>query len=300
MAFNPIVIEKGLNAAFAQKMADFFAARSLSPGLMSAVMGIQSSAAYEKMGWIGAMAAVAQWIGELPAQSFADYDYTIKNKDWAVAALINENDVDDDQTGVLSMIPGLLAKRLLAHPEKLIASLLTGGTTGLAYDGVAFFSDASGARTIDNLLGGTGTTVAQIEADLEAALVAMAKFTDDKGEILNLRGDTIVCPIALENKIRKLVDSKASPTATAGVDTYNPFSGRFAVIADARLDAVDANDWYLLATQEIVKPFAFSMRQEGRPRMEKKNLTKTWVYSADYRGNAGYGLPHLAVKTVNS
>jgi len=299
MAFNPVVIEKGLNAAFAQKMAEFFAARQLAPGLMSAVMGIESNAAYEKMGWVGAMAAVAQWIGELSAKNFSDYDYTIKNLDWAVAAPVNENDVEDDQVGVLRMIPSLLAKRLLAHPEKLVAALATGGTSGLAYDGVAFFSDASGARAIDNLLGGSGVdTLAHMETDLNAALVQMAKFTDDQSEVLNIKGNLIYCPVAQERNWKRLVQSDTDPGASvAGV--YNPYKG-MQVIGDARLDAADATDWYLLATEEIVKPFAFSTRQTGRGRMEKKNLTKTWVYSADYRGNAGYGLPHLAVKTVNS
>ena len=298
MAFNPVIIEKGLNAGFAQKMAEFYAGRELVPGLMAAVMGIESKSAYEKMGWIGAMAAVSEWLGELSVQNFEDYDYTIKNKDWAVTAPINENDYDDDQTGVLKMIPSLLAKRLLAHPEKLVSALLNNGTSALAYDGVAFFSNVSGARTFDNLLAGTGVTIAKLESQIEAARVAMAKFTDDKGEALNIKGNLIVCPVAIETNMRRIVQSNADPAqAIAGV--FNPFNN-LQVISDARLDAVDSDDWYLLATNEILKPFVFSTRQEGRPRMEKKNLTKTWIYSADYRGNAGYGLPHLAIKTVNT
>lgn len=300
MAFNPVVIEKGLRADFARKMAEFQSARAMSPGLIQAAMALDSAAAYEKLGWLGAMPGVQEWIGEINAKGLEDYDYTIRNKDWVAAATINENDVDDDQTGSLQMASAMLVKRLLAHPEKLIVSLLTGGTSGLAYDGVAFFSNASGVRTIDNLLAGSGTTLAQLETDLIAALVAQAKFTDDQGEALNIQGNLIVCPKALEYSFKKLVESRSSPTATAGVDTYNPFATGFTVIGDARLDAADVNDWYLLATNEIVKPFAFSMREAASPAFEKKNLTKSWVYSANYRGNAGYALPHLAVKTVNS
>lgn len=300
MAFNPVVIEKGLRVDFAQKMGEFLAARQINPGLMRAAMVINSLAAYEKMGWLGAMPAVQEWLGELSIGQLEDYDYTIRNKDWSASVLLNENDLDDDQTGVLDKLGAYLVSRIMAHPEKLMVSLLTGGTSGLAYDGVAFFSDATGARVIDNLLGGNGTTVANLETDLNAALVQMAKFVDDKGEVLNLKGDLIVCPKALETNFLKLVNSIASPTASGGVDTFNPYQGRFTVIGDARLDATDANDWYLLATSEIVKPFIFSMRQDAAPHLEKKNLTKTWVAYADYRGNAGYGLPHLAVKTVNT
>lgn len=295
---QPIVIERGLRAGFAVAMANFLAAKQINPGLMQAAMSIQSDGAYEKLGFIGAMPGVQEWLGSLGAKEFEDYDYTVRNKDWATAVPVNQNDMDDDQLGVISMIPQLLVNRITAHPEKLIISLLTGGTSGLAYDGVAFFSDVSGVRTIDNLLAGTGTTLAQMEADLNAALTAMAKFTDDQGETLNIKGDLIVCPVALENKFKRLVNSQTDPTATAQ-GTFNPYAGRFTVIGDARLDAVDANDWYLLATKEIMKPLVMSFRQAAEPMMEKTPNTKTWQFSANYRGNGAYGIPHLAVKTVN-
>jgi phage major head subunit gpT-like protein len=177
--------------------------------------------------------------------------------------------------------------------------LLTGGTSNLAYDGVAFFSDVSGVRTIDNLGAGTGVTLAQLEADLADAETAMAKFTDDQGETLNIVPNLIVCPVALKNKLSRLVYSMDDPTATAS-GTFNPYSGRYTVIADARLDATDTGDWYLLATNEVMKPFIMQMREDASPRMEKVPLQENWIYYAKYRGNAGYGLPHLAYKVVNT
>lgn len=300
MGYNPTVIEKGLRAGFAQAMANFQASRAISPGIMAAAMEIKSTGAYEKLGWVGAMPAVQQWLGELNAKEFNSYDYTIKNLDWATGVPISKNDLDDDQTGSLSMFPQMLAKRIMNHPEKLMINLLIDGDTNLAYDGVAFFSDVSAPRTIDNLLTGTGITLATLKADLIAALVAMAKFPDDQGEILGIRGDMIVCPVALQNLFETLVYSPADPTATGGVNTYNPFGGKFTIVGDPRLDADDANDWYLLSTNEGVKPLVFQNRQDGQPMLEKTPHTKTWVFSADYRGNGGYGLPHLAVKTTNT
>lgn len=303
MGFNPIVIEKGLNAGFTREMAQFQAARDINPGIIAAAMMIKSIGAYEKMGWVGAMPAVQQWIGELKAKEFSNYDYTVKNLDWATSVPINENDVDDDQTGAIKLFPAMLARRIMAHPASLIITLLINGDVNLAYDGVAFFSDVSAPRTIDNLLAGSGYTTASsrltnMEKDLNAALVAMAKFTDDQSEPLNIQGSLIVCPVALERDFRRLVQSLTDPTASA-VGTFNPYNN-LQVIGDPRLDADDATDWYLLCTNEIIKPLVFSMRQQAKNRLEKKNLTKTWVWSADYRGNGGYGLPHLAIKTVNS
>jgi phage major head subunit gpT-like protein len=300
MAWNPIVIEKGLNARFAQEMARFYEAREVSPGIMASVMVVQSNGAYEKMGWLGAMPTVQQWIGALDAKELADYDYTIRNKDWVASVPINENDLDDDQIGVLNMIPQALAQRIMKHPGYLMTQLLIDGTTNLAYDGVAFFSDVSAPRDIDNLLAGTGVTLSALGTDLESAMVAMAKFDDNQNEPLNIRGNMIVCPVALERNFKRLVSSIADPNASAGTNTFNPFANEFIIVSDPRLDADDANDWYLLATNEIVKPLIFSNRQNAKNRMEKIPGVKKWNYSADYRGNGGYGLPHLAVKTVNS
>ena len=249
------------------------------------------------MGWIGAMPVVRQWLGELDADEFGDYDFTVKNKDWAAATPINENDINDDQVGSLRMIPTQLVGRIMAHPAKLMFDLLINGDTALAYDAVAFFSNATGERTFDNLLAGTGTTLAQLEADLNAALVAMSTFTDDQGEPLDIQGTMIVCPQSLKRRFQRLVSSANDPTGTVD-GTFNPYND-IRVMASARLDADDPNDWYLLATGEEIKPLVFSNRQEARPSMEKKNLTKTWIYSADYRGNGGYCIPALALKTVN-
>ena len=299
MPFNPTVIEKGLRAGFAKSMMEYNAARKINPGIMAAAMEIPSTGAYEKLGWIGALPAVQQWVGELKAKEFNSYDYTIQNKDWATGVPVNENDINDDQTGALSMFSQALAQRVMVHPEKMMFDLLIAGDEGLAYDGSAFFADRASPN--DNLLAGTGaTTVALLKADLISALVAMAKFADDQGEKLNATGNLIVCPVALQFLFQSLVYSKADPTADGGVDTFNPFANQFTVIGDPRLDADDANDWYLLSTREIVKPLIYQKRQGGKSRLEKTPHTKDWIFSADYRGNGGYGIPTLAVKTVNA
>lgn len=300
MAYPIAVIERGLQATLSRALSNFQAQRTVNPGLMALANMVPSVGADEKYGWIGGMPRVAEWLGELNAEQLKSYDYTIKNKDFAAPLFINENDIADDRVGALSMLTEQLAARIVEHPKQLLINLIINGDATAAYDGVNFFSDVSGVRTFDNLLGGTGTTLAQIEADLNSALVAMAKFTDDKGEVLNIVGDTIVCPRALENSFRRLVFSTADPTATAGTNTFNPYAGRFTVIGDARLDADDANDWYLFSTGEIVRPFIFQERQTAMPMMERKPNTKQWIFSANYRGNAGYGLPHLGVKVVNS
>jgi phage major head subunit gpT-like protein len=296
----PSVAHKIFNAEMARAMREFLDARSVSPGLLNVAMNNPSSGAAEDYPWVGAMPIVREWLGEVTAEEIQDYDYVIKNRDYVASVIISQNHIDDDQTGVLSTLSQQLARRILRHPEKLISDAIINGDSLTAYDGVAFFSNVSGARKIDNILAGTGITLSTMEADLAKAVAAMAKFTDDKGEVLGIRGDTIVCPIAMEPNFRRLVQSIADPTATGGTNTFNPYNGRFTVIGDPRLDADDANDWYLFATNEPVKPFIFQNRQNAETLMDRKPGTKQWIFSANYRGAVGYGLPHLAVKTTNT
>lgn len=297
MAINPTVIEKGLNAAFGAAAMRFYAARSMNPGLMGLALTIPSTAAYEKLGWLGAMPVVQEWLGEANLKELSDYNYTLRNKDWQVSVPVNENDLEDDQTGAFALLPEMLAERIGVHPEKLLVDIINQGATNLAYDGIAFFSDASGVRVNDNKAAGSGTTLAQLIADLDTNLATMATFVDDQGVPLNIRPDTIVCPVALYNKFLRIVNSQNDPSVTSQL-TYNPWQG-MKVFGDARLDAVDVNDWYLFSTNQVVKPLVFSFRQSARSRFINKNLTKDWAAIADYRGNVGYALPQLGIKVVN-
>jgi phage major head subunit gpT-like protein len=281
-------------------MRDFQRAQTQAPGLMQVAMDVDSTGSAEDYPWVGAMPVVEEWLGEVTAQELEDYDWVIKNRDYVASIMIHQNAIDDDRTGVLRNLAQQLSARVMRHPEKLINEAVINGDSNVAYDGVAFFSNPTGARTIDNLLSGNGTTLSNLETDLNTALIEMAKFEDDKGEPLGVRGNVIYCPMALENDFRRLVESTSDPTASGGIETFNPYANRFTVIGDPRLDADDVNDWYLFASNEPVRPYIYQLRQSARPSMEKKAGTKQWIFMNDYRGAVANGIPHLAVKTTNS
>ena len=299
MPTNPTIIRNGLNALFVQEMLRLQEMSGESPGVMSLATAAPSSGAQEDYAWLGNMPAVQEWLGELNLEQLNDYEYAIKNRDFAVPVVLKKNDIDDDKVGPLKIIAAQLAVKIMKHPRRLIVDSIINGVTGLAYDGVAFFSNASGVRVIDNLLAGTGTTVALLAADLASAEAAMMAFTDDQGEYLNIGPDTILCGPALANDFRRLVGSATDPTATA-TGTYNPFYNRYQVLVDARIGVDDPNDWYAFATREPVRPFVYQLRENARVEMREKDLTKQVAYYAHGRWNVGYGLPHLAVKVVNT
>ena len=75
------------------------------------------------------------------------------------------------------------------------------------------------------------------------------------------------------------------------------------VIVDPNL--TDANDWYLFAAKELMKPLIYHNRKSPqyvalyKPTDESVLMRKKIHYSVKMRGNAGYGYYEIAVKVIN-
>ena len=302
MSLNPAVLDRMVQVGVQRQWAEILAGRGSPQDLMRTAMEIPSTRKSEKYAWLAGIPAVREWIGEKRAKQLADYNFEILNADFEATIPLDRNDLDDDSTGSFDMMIRLLVDAMAEKPRSLLSALITSGTTGTAYDGVAFFSNTSGVRTIDNLLAGTGTSVAYLAADLDSVVQAMMAFTDSAGEPLNIVPDTIYCPPALVSVFQRLVYSGSDPTASAQ-GTFNPFGGgKFTIIGDARLASTDANDWYAFKTNGVLKPFIWQPRSAPKGVLDDTKVKSTRMYyaSAEMRGNVGYGLPHLAVKVVVS
>jgi len=294
MIVDTVALERGLNAAF-KKAQDELSASSYRKQLRDLLMEVPSAGSSEKYGWFGDFPQVREWIGDKKAHELKDYDFEISNKDFEVTIAIDRNEIADDRAGIVLPRLQSMAQALQDHKLDLVASLIDNGGTGLAYDGVAFFSDVSGDRVNDNLLAGTGTTVDQIKADIYSAYSAMLQFKSDTGKILGLEMDTIACPAALIGLILEAVN--AAPGAT----TFNVLSTWIKnVIVIPSL--TDADDWYGFCSNRALKPFIYQRRQEPTPVLDDTQVKRNrkLYYSAEMRGDAGYGLPQLALKVVNS
>ena len=189
----------------------------------------------------------------------------------------------------------MLAQGLRKWKGEMIANLIINGTTNLAYDGSAFF--ANRASPNDNLLAGTGTTLAQFKADLYAARAAMMKFQSDSGKVMGLMMDTIVVPPELEGLALEAV---TSTTGVAGANIANPIN-RWIKNVIVLPNATDANDWYGFASGFPLKPFVFQDRSPVELVLDDTQVKRNrkLVYSAEMRGNAGNAFFQMGIKTVN-
>jgi len=298
MVVDTVALEKALKVEFDKAYEAMLKEAGPARAVAALATEVPSTSASEKYGWLGDVPVVKEWLGPKTAGGLKDYDYTIKNKDFYDAIEIDRNEIEDDQMGRIVPRMGMLVVAVAQYKFELLEDLIINGATGLAYDGSAFFADRTAPN--DNLLAGTGVTVAAIKADIYAARAAMMKFTSDVGRVFGFAMDTIVVPPALEGPMLEAVMTSAAPDATYG-GLFNPIKGWIKqVIVMPRL--IDTSDWYGLCTAFPLKPFIYQNRKDPVQVLDDSEVKKTrkLIYSAEMRGNAGYGFFQMAVKTVNA
>lgn len=263
---------------------------------------IPSTGPQEIYRWLGDLPVFEEWIGDLNIDDLGEFAYTLLNKHFAKGVGVDEDELADDRMGLIRSRIEMLAVRYLQHVGQQIETLILSGTSLLAFDGIAFFSDVSGVRLIDNL--GTGTislatpTIAQVEADIDTMRQTVMQYKDAKGVAIGLVPMVFAGSPKLERLFRMVMTSTADPgLANAGV--ANPFRS---MISDyiPLPNATDHNDVYGFVTDMPVKPFIYQNRQGLNQELVRQPLNRKMIFKADYRAGYGYSLPHLAIKLVSA
>jgi len=293
MVVDTVFLEKGLKAAF-DVAYEAFIGDSYAKLADALSTEVPSTSASEKYGWLGDVPAVQEWLGDKVAGVLNDYNFTITNKDWYNAIDIDRDELDDDQLGRILPRVQMLAAKMKSFRGRLIFNLITNSLVDLAYDGAAYF--ANRAAPNDNLLAGTGVTVAALTLDIATARAAMFEFVTDQGEPMGMEMDTIVCPSALESNMLQAIRSVVIIASM----TYNPAAAwiKNVIVAPG---LADTNDWYGFASGFPLKPFIYQNRKATELVLDDTQVKKNrkLIYSAEARGNAGYGFFQMGVRTVN-
>jgi phage major head subunit gpT-like protein len=273
-------------------------------GVAMVAAEIPSTGASETYRWLQDLPEFQQWVGDLNAGDLAEYSYTLVNQPFAAAVGVHKDEIDDDKDGLILARINLMAGGEFRKWGKLVDALLRNGTTNLAFDGIAFFADPTGVRVNDNLLAGTisasAPTVAQVLADVNTVMGAMGTFVDSRGEVVGIIPDTFVVHPLVASVWRTAL---LSPTnaGLANAQTINQFAGLpLKIVVDPGL--TDINDFYALATSYAVGAL---IKQRRSPVQTFIDETQRWTngrlnFGAEFRGNAGYGLPLLGCKVVSA
>jgi phage major head subunit gpT-like protein len=264
------------------------------------VMEVESASSLEKYNWLGSVPSMSEWVDERQIRALMAEDYTIVNKNFEATISVDRNDLEDDKLGLLRPRILGLAERAAAFPNKLVFSLLDAGETAKTFDNAAFFNETrkiGESENIKNLLTGSGVASGDaIRTDIAAAVVAMSRFTDDRGEFLELVPDTIVCPPEISIAIRSAL------TPVHG--SQRPEAQYIKDIVDS-VWLSDPASWYMVCTTSVLKPVIFQTRKApemvavDRPDSHSVFMRRMVYYGVDVRFGAGLFDPRACVKVAN-
>ncbi|MFX5298752.1 Mu-like prophage major head subunit gpT family protein [Acinetobacter baumannii] len=258
----------------------------------SIAMVVPSNGAYVDYRWLANFPQMKEWIGKKHITKLAEYDYVIRNKDYAATIEVRRNDIEDDQIGIYKPQAESAAWSAKQHPDELVFEAVNKAFTAKCYDGQPMISGSHkvGKLTFSN----KGTkklsiaSLAAAQASYGVARTTMMKFKDESGRPLNVKPNILLVPPAQEDvanalmTVDRLEDGKP-----------NPYKGTAKVQVSTRLTDDDA--WFLLDNTKPVKPFVYQVRKKpvfvSQTNMDSPSVFMEGVFffGAEARGAAGYG-----------
>lgn len=139
-----------LDAAFKGFKTSFNAAFEGAQSFRETVaMTINSRTTEMVYGWLGAMPAIREWVGDRHLNQLSAHGFTIKNRKFESTIVVKRDDIADDQIGIYAPMFSELGRTTKLHPDELLFGILEDGFGLPCYDGQYFF-DADHAGQPDN------------------------------------------------------------------------------------------------------------------------------------------------------
>ncbi len=233
-----------------------------------------STTAAEIHRFLGHVPQMREWGTGRLAKGLLSETYVVENMKYEATMEVDEDELEDDQTGQISIRTQELAQAAADHPANMIADLLINGEAAgfHSYDGVPFFSDA-------HVSGDSGAQSNKLDFDISAkmpaepntpnqasvltmqqafsdALAQMMTFKDDRGDVMNIgaSGLVVICHATQYMNWLKAVTAALVDNTDNVIKQFKPD-----VIPMGRL--TDASKFYLAKTDEPVRPFVFQKRK---------------------------------------
>lgn len=185
--------------------------------------------------------------GDITYGKFTDRKETIKLVQYAKKYRLSRQAIINDDLRHFTTVPRAMGRAAQAKIGDVTYALLDGVGPTLNQDSIALWNTATHKNYV---AAATAPTV----VTLGTALVAMARQKDpNSSRVLNIRPRYLLVPVTLEATARTLIAATYDPAGTAGTLPPNPYSGRFEVVTDARLDDQTNGTaaWYLLGDPTV-------------------------------------------------
>jgi phage major head subunit gpT-like protein len=262
---------------------------------------VDSTSEKESYNWLEAVPAMSEWKDTRIMSGMSAKGYEVVNKNYEGSFSVDRNVLEDDRYGLIAPRVRQLAVRCANHPAKLVYQLLNAGVSTHTFDGVNFFATTRAfgkSGNINNIAAGAYAADGdKIRAGIAAAVQAMRNFKDDRGEYLELVPDTIACSATMEMPIRNALLPAVAGTERAEAELIK----NIIVSPYLTSGATAGHDYYLLSTQNELKPMLFQTRKKpelvalDKPDNEDVFMKRLIHYGVDGRYAAALLEPRCAV-----
>lgn len=276
----------------------------------------------ENYAWLSETPIMEEFVDQMPIHALTDTGltpesgaddpgYEVKNKTFAGALVFRRDDMADEKVGGYPQRVRDQVTLARSYPDVKLVAALEAGDTSTCYLKVGataeyFFSATHAARgqqtaTWSNLLTGTGTTVAQITADVGSGLKALYDMTGENTMPINrhLRSVFIVFPTAIEVNMRTAVKA-------AIVDSTSNVGFEPDIMLWREPLLTDTSDWYIGFNDPGAVRGMIWQDREGVMMEEVGEGSEMWTnlrqveFAVTLRGAPAYGRPQRLVKINNS
>lgn len=272
--------------------------------------------------WLGLVPAMREWIGGRQPKGFRENGITIENLHFEATIEFLKKELRRDKTGQVRMRIGELVERSMSHWASLLTTLIINGTTGLGYDGVAFFSNShaeSGSNQDNLFVAGdiseltVGTPANPTATELASAFLKVIEkfygFTDEHGEPRNEGANQFLAmvPINMLGHARVAVNSNLLAVSGGGTADNPLLRSDFGldVVGNPRLTATD--EFYVFRADARTKPLITQQETGTEPFLKAlaegsdyEFQNDAHLYSIDTWRNVGYGMWWQAAKATLS
>lgn len=250
---------------------------------------IPSKADSETYKWIGSIPQPREWGSGRKAKGVGTESYTVANLKYESTIEVDQDEIDDDQTGQIRMRIQELGERAARFKDFQLETLITSGSTAgfESYDGTEFFaadhvSGASGSQ--DNELTSSATsadapTTAEIQLALDLGVETLMTWKDDLG-VVERRGFgklIILCHPRLWRNFETAINAGLITAGNTNVQLVIP-----KIIPMAGFS--DVSQWYLFRVDGVMKPFIMQKRRPMRFDVQAEGSTEQFHKEKHYYG----------------
>lgn len=248
---------------------------------------VNSNDLSEKYVWLGNFPNMKEWVGDRDVEALQDFGYSLENKLYEATVTVPRLHIEYDKVGLYKPAIEQMAQNCKLFGSELVATVLLAGTTGLCYDGKAFFATDHAVGTDTYANKGNGVLNSD---NIIAGITFMGTIKNPKGKTLRVKPNLLVCgPANLANVVNALTKEYK-----AGGETNTTYK----MLDYLVLPEITGMDWYILDTSKPLKPFILQVAKdaEWEASDDDKFMKDHALFGAKSFMNAGYGLWQLAYR----